>query len=240
MSSLATLPALCREPHSASVSSSVKWSCDCAPQYICVRASVCRSTCMKVQLSSLIRAKAPPGSGCLACPPQASGLPSSLSHSSKLLNSTSPQTWGQGAAPSPNSSWEGFRGPAHKRRFPAAPRSPAVPPRRLHHQSMQRMSRAAPGRLLQLGVFPQIWSLSAVTGGLGVGSPAGFLLAGWGGALGEPAGEADITAARPFKPLTQPAPVLSAPAQTQHLTPSCEPRGSSVSAFVLGMEGSGS
>ena len=67
------------------------------------------------------------------------------------------------------------------------------------------MSRAAPGRLLQLGVFPQIWSLCGVTGGAGGGEGAGFL---WtGGGRGESAG-GRLTSSpwQPFKPLTQPAP----------------------------------
>lgn len=44
---------------------------------------------------------------------------------------------------------------------------PALTPQ--HLQSMQRMSRAAPDRLLQLGVFPQIWSLCGVSGAAGAG-----------------------------------------------------------------------
>lgn len=49
-----------------------------------------------------------------------------------------------------------FNGPVHKgfsRRFPAG--SAAPPPPAPSPKHTQRMSRAAPGRLLQLGVFPQ-------------------------------------------------------------------------------------
>lgn len=52
----------------------------------------------------------------------------------------------------------------------------------------------SPGRLLQLGVFPQIWSLCGVTGGAGGGERSRLPLAGR-GPRSEPAGEADITTA---------------------------------------------
>lgn len=71
----------------------------------------------------------------------------------------------------------------------------------------------SPDRLLQLGVFPQIWSLCGVIGGRGVGTRAGFL--GREGAEGELVGRLTSLQWQPFKPLTQPVPQPVCQAQTQ-------------------------
>lgn len=116
-----------------------------------------------------------------------------------------------------------LHGPVHKRPFPAVPPLPPPPPRALprprplHPRSTRGMSRAAPDRLLRLGAFPQIWSPCAVTGEAG-GWERGPISSRREGPRGEPAGEADITAQQPFKPLTQPAPRPGCPSPDTELS----------------------